>query len=41
MHTIRGWLVLWYAVALGATMFVFASAVYLAWSRSRSPISCR
>src|SRR5438552_375477 len=30
MHTIRGWLVFWYAVALGATMLVFASAVYLA-----------
>jgi heavy metal sensor kinase len=30
MHTIRGRLVFWYAVALGATMFVFALTVYLA-----------
>ena len=30
MHTIRGRLALWYSVALGATMFVFALAVYLA-----------
>src|SRR5256885_2123790 len=29
MHTIRGRLALWYAVALGATMFVFASTIYL------------
>src|SRR5690242_11361942 len=30
MHTIRGRLVFWYAVALGATMFVFALMIYLA-----------
>src|SRR5712692_4690299 len=29
MHTIRGRLALWYAVALGATMFVFALTIYL------------
>src|SRR2546421_7003823 len=30
MHTIRGRLALWYAVALGATMFVFALTMYQA-----------
>src|SRR3954466_16023068 len=30
MQSIRGQLVLWYAVALGATMFVFALTIYLA-----------
>jgi heavy metal sensor kinase len=30
MQSIRGQLVLWYAVALGATMFVFAITIYLA-----------
>src|SRR5262249_28267963 len=29
MHTIRGRLALWYAIALGATMFVFALTIYL------------
>src|SRR5262245_17542122 len=29
MRTIRGRLAVWYAVALGATMFVFALAIYL------------
>ena len=29
MHSIRGRLVLWYAVAMGATMFVFALLIYL------------
>ncbi len=34
MRTIRGRLAVWYAVAMGATLFVFAAAVYFV---ERSP----